>query len=207
MTTCCGFPTITLEGEADDWVQLRAKAETLVSEKCTREFADMWLPALASALERIVAQVEASQNAGATERQSYKNVDVKFWQSMCKRGGTKGSGSRTWLNGWFNAFFPILKAGQLNPYCVPYEPSHGYAKEPVATTFYGMAQKYDRETTGGPDIGDLPGGMAAAPVLWDYLGTEIPLSFQAGFVGAVQRADGTIAPELGWCICKAPAHL
>ena len=26
--------------------------------------------------------------------------------SMCKRGGTSGSGARTWLNGWFNIFFP-----------------------------------------------------------------------------------------------------
>ena len=29
-----------------------------------------------------------------------------FWQAMVKRGGTRGSGARTWYCGWINALFP-----------------------------------------------------------------------------------------------------
>jgi hypothetical protein len=36
------------------------------------------------------------------------SVDVTFWQSLCKRGGMSGSGGYSWLNGWFNVFFPVI---------------------------------------------------------------------------------------------------
>ena len=43
-------------------------------------------------------------------------------------------------------------------------------------------------------------GVLSAPVSWDYLGQKLPLEFRAGFVGAEQRPDGTVAPAIGWYI-------
>ena len=81
MCTMCGFPRITLEGTAEDWARLADKTEALVSSKCKPDFAAKWLPALRSVLSRIAAHA-----ANPAE------VDVKFWQCMCKRGGHHGSG-------------------------------------------------------------------------------------------------------------------
>ena len=48
--------------------------------------------------------------------------DATFWNSMIKRGGTLGSGYRTWFNGWINIFFPYIQK-DFNRYCVPSTPS------------------------------------------------------------------------------------
>eukprot|EP01048_Picozoa_sp_COSAG05_P001824 COSAG05_NODE_65_length_22456_cov_17.448540_11_plen_955_part_00 len=127
--TCCGFPTISLEGSLADWKKLEQDAHTLVQSKCLTDFANKWLAALQPVLHRFVTQYE-----------NPSQVDVKFWQSMCKRGGELGSGGRTWLNGWFNVFFPYLKdwgyhstrEWEDNPYCVPYSSDVGYAQEKLS---------------------------------------------------------------------------
>ena len=128
---------------------------------------------------------------------------MEFWQSMCKRGGIYGSGGYTWLNGWYNVFFPYFSNGNdvgANPYCTPFQPGAGYAAEPLGEHFYGYG------TGGGvrgPKRDKIPCGIASAPVTWSYLGTEYPLEFQAGFVGAIQRDDQTICPDIGWAIFEA----
>ena len=94
-SSCCGFPSITLEGTPGDWEALRCRAEKLIGTKCLAEFADSWLPALLPVLDRFVQR-----------RNESGPVDVQFWQSFCKRGGKAGSGGYTWMNGWFNVFFP-----------------------------------------------------------------------------------------------------
>ena len=41
------------------------------------------------------------------------------------------------------------------------------------------------------------------PVLWDYYGTEIDLTFNAGFIGATQDQEtDVISPVVGWFINK-----
>jgi hypothetical protein len=97
-------------------------------------------------------------------------------------------------------FIPYLKEGKVNSFCVPFSPECGYVKEAPKTNIYGFRHAPGVE---GPDICGLPSGMAAVPVNWEYRGTQVPLSFRAGFVGAAQRPDGTIAPEIGWCICRS----
>ena len=43
--------------------------------------------------------------------------------------------------------------------------------------------------------------MASAPVKWDYYGKEIPLQFNAGFIGATQdQKTLQISPSVGWYI-------
>ena len=125
---------------------------------------------------------------------------------MCKRGGTRGSGGRSWLNGWFNVFFPYIAVQgsndlKPNPYCTPFQPGTGYAAEPLGENFYGHGG--GQFGVAGPSTNDLPCGIASAPVMWAYVGRLIPMEFQAGFVGAIQRDDGTVCPDIGWAIFKA----
>ena len=123
---------------------------------------------------------------------------------MAKVGGTEGSGGYTWLNGWYNVFFPQLKSGERNPFCSAYSPEAGYAKEDASKeNFY--AGHFGGGTPApdgvkGPSREDIPTGVLNAPVSWEYLGQQLPLEFRAGFVGAEQRPDGTIAPAIGWYI-------
>jgi hypothetical protein len=187
--TRCGFPKITLEGTSQDWHALVDKTEKLVRGKCLKAFADFWLPAVVPVLKRIAGQYDSPET-----------VDVCFWQSFCKRGGIRGSGGHTWLNGWFNVFFPNLKPGSdNNRYCVPYDENLGYSQEDInGGGFYGGPRP---PGVTGPDIRNIPGGMCSAPVTWVYFGEKIPLQFRAGFVGAAQREDGAFTPDMGWFIC------
>merc|ERR1712216_663547 len=94
MSTCCGFPEITLEGSVKDWQELRDASGRLL-ERCTPEFNTEWSAALLPLLDKLLS----ARNG---------EVDACFWNSMCKRGGTTGSGARTWFNGWFNILFPYV---------------------------------------------------------------------------------------------------
>merc|ERR1711879_1131279 len=96
-----------------------------------------------------------------------------------------------------NIFFPYIME-RPNSYMVPYSRRNGYVKEGRNGGRYGMSAPHDVQ---GPDCSDFPGGLAAAPVVWDFHGTEIGLKFKAGFVGAEQDpATGIVKPVVGWFI-------
>jgi hypothetical protein len=43
--------------------------------------------------------------------------------------------------------------------------------------------------------------MTTTPVVWDYTGRNINLSFKTGFIGAIQDANiEVIKPVVGWYI-------
>jgi hypothetical protein len=190
--TCCGFPRVTLEGSLDDWRALRAHAEALVMTRCSAKFAAGWCAALLPLLDKFVAEYEAGL-AGST------GADEPFWNSMVKRGGTSGSGSRTWFSGWVNILFPYIEE-QPNHWCVPYSSSNGYVQEGRDGGSYGMSAPRGCD---GPDCADFPKGLAEAPVTWEYHGSELPLKFRAGFVGATQDPETkTVSPRVGWFIVR-----
>ena len=54
-----------------------------------------------------------------------------------KRGGTSGSGARTWFNGWINIFFPFITE-KPNRFMVPYSTENCYVKEDRNVERYGM---------------------------------------------------------------------
>ena len=188
--TCCGFPSVGMEGTADDWAALLAHAEALICERCEQSWGKAWLSALRPLLQRLCAEYEKGARGEAG--------DDAFWNSMCKRGGTGGSGSRTWFNGWVNIFFPSI-LDKPNPFTVPYDSSNGYVREGRDGSFaYGMVAPPDVQ---GPDTVDFPSGLAEAPVTWECLCQSHKLKFKAGFVGAAQDAgSGTVRPQLGWFI-------
>merc|ERR550514_946458 len=190
-STMCGFPSITLEGSPQDWQLVRQHAEQLLTQQCQPEFSASWGKALLPVLDKFVT---ASATGGADER---------FWNSMCKRGGTRGSGSYTWFNGWMNVLFPYIDR-RPNRYCVPYSPSAGYVQEGREEKYYCRFRDKMPEGVQGPDVEDFPNGRSEAPVLWEYLGESIPLKFVSGFVGATQDPKTrTISPHVGWFIAAA----
>jgi hypothetical protein len=189
-STMCGFPSVIMEGTSEDWQLLRRSAEALIKNRCQPKFAETWCAALLPVLDLFVQEYILGI-AGEGE------PNEQFWNSMCKRGGTSGSGARSWYNGWINIFFPYIK-DRPNRYMVPYSSENGYVKEGRDGGRYGMGAPPDVQ---GPDCSDFPGGLAAAPVVWDYNGKEIDLKFKAGFVGAEQdQITGVVKPVIGWFI-------
>jgi len=213
--TYCGFPSVTLEGSLDDWRALRAHAEALVMKRCSAEFAKKWCAALLPLLDKFVAEYEAGHGPGGLDGEGgplvLRLADEAFWNSMVKRGGTRGSGARTWFSGWINILFPYIEQ-RPNPWCVPYSPSNAYVQEGREGRVPPARSRYSRPTYEpghygpgeyGPECADFPKGLAEAPVTWDYFGVELPLKFRAGFVGATQDPETkTVSPRVGWYIVR-----
>merc|ERR1712146_574446 len=171
------------------------KAEALIRNRCQQEFSHSWCLSLLPLLEKLVDEYSKGVEGGVPDEQ--------FWNSMCKRGGTTGSGARTWFNGWINIFFSYIDR-RPNRYCEPYSSEAGYVMEGlVYDKFYGMPHHTPHDV-GGPDCEDFPSGMSAAPVSWEYLNETLPLNFNAGFVGATQDpVTLQIRPAIGWYITRA----
>jgi len=180
-STRCGFPSVKLEGSDQDWINLRDQAKNLIEKRCTKKFSQDWSLALFPILDKFI---EERKKAKANEP-----IDHVLWNSMIKRGARGGSGARTWFSGWFNIFFPYINK-RWNHYCEPYSTDQDYTKE-------------GRLMANGPDVSDFPKGLAEAPVIWDYHGTDIDLEFKSGFIGATQdKETGMMRAEVGWWIQK-----
>jgi len=201
-STCCGFPSVVLEGALDDWKKLRAHAEALITERCSKPFAKNWLAALLPVLDKFVDEYQLGAAPPSSSSLFSRTMpDEKFWNSMVKRGGTSGSGARTWFSGWINIFFPYIER-QPNRWCVPYSPHNGYVREGRDGGRYEMFDV--PKGVDGPDTADFPKGLAEAPVTWDYHGSEMKLKFKAGFIGATQdEQTKVVRPKVGWFIVGA----
>jgi len=179
-----------MEGTLEDWMLLRRNAELLIKNRCGEQFANWWCEALLPVLD--ILSKEYQNGIDGKEK-----PNEKFWNSMCKRGGTSGSGARTYYNGWINIFFPFILE-RPNQYMKPYSDDAGYVKEGRNP---GRYSRPCPDGVQGPDCSDFPCGLASAPVEWDYNGTNINLTFKAGFIGAEQdQSSGVIKPQIGWFI-------
>ena len=176
--TCCGFPSITLEGNKEDWEHLITKTHNLLT-LCEKEFAFYWEKVLFSVLNKFVKQFE-----------NPSTVDVKFWDCMIIKDGAQGSGVSNWISGWINAFIPYKNyTGGLNEHCFPYHESIDYRR---------------RE---GLDIAEIPEFLISAPVKWSFFGLEKKLTFVSGFIGIEQEIDtGVIKPLIGWYIVNGDSQ-
>merc|ERR1712228_739700 len=56
--TCCGFPSVIMEGTLQDWILLRQNAELLIRSRCERSFADNWCSALLPVLDLLVQEYQ-----------------------------------------------------------------------------------------------------------------------------------------------------
>jgi len=116
MSTLCGIPKVTLLGTAEDWTNLRNRAEAL-SPLMKPEFSDQWMPYLLPVLDQFV--------------ESYKgNVNHSFWQTMVKLRGTSGSGAYDFISGWMQILFPILASGKINKNLRPWQEMYFQGPKP-----------------------------------------------------------------------------
>jgi len=180
MRSKCGFPKITLEGIPKDWKLLQLKVAAILEKFALPEFGQKWLVALDSVLSQF-----------STVAQNPKKINVEFWESMAKIGGSRGSGASTWVNGWINVFFPYLSNNKENPFCIPFQNKQYYALPD---------KKYDwKESKNivGPSIHEFTDGLCSTPVTLD----GFPLDFRAGFIGVQFNEQTTeVAPHTGWFV-------
>lgn len=97
----CGLTQVTLEGNLEDWVLVKEKAQNL------RIFGlDWWVDILNPVLDHLI---ETSKG----------DPDIEFWEAIYLKH-RKGSGSQYDVSGWINAFYPYKKTHEkyeLNPFC------------------------------------------------------------------------------------------
>jgi len=90
--TRCGFPSITLEGTVDDWVKLKNASAKLINDKTLPVFSKKYLELINRHFDKFIEQFNSPE------------VDVNYWESMCKRNGAYGSGQEPYYEGWIFHF-------------------------------------------------------------------------------------------------------
>ena len=208
-STCCGFPSIILQGNLHDWSSLRINAKGLlvdffnsdVDKNGKKSFFKSWHQAIDSVLSRFEAvftlnqqqqqQQETSKPSSSSSLINPETVvnitnedDFTFWNSMLKSGAIHGSGGYTSYNGWVNAFLPICKSDKVlkvNQCCGPYDPNHFYVKcKNVDSVFQSHGEM---NKFGGIRIDDFPCGVVKVPIVWrDGSGDDRDFVLSAGFI-------------------------
>lgn len=107
--------------------------------------------------------------------------DMDFWRSMFKIGG--GSGG-PYINGWITSFIGYTEAHD------------GQRLRKPESLAWSVTRSF-----GGLTTGDLPSHVATVPFEWDYLGTKIPMLWQAGVMGC-EVIDGFYTPTLGFRVLE-----
>lgn len=108
--------------------------------------------------------------------------DPEHWRSFYRFESGSGGDRAT---GWINTLFPFVQRPgtdqlEANPAAIDWRRRHA------------------------PAPAQFPSGLAIAPFIWDYLGTQIPMEFVAGFAGVSQDPDLAVRPAIGWAIRDAP---
>lgn len=95
-TYCCGLPEVELLGTLEDWTQLKTKMDFLTTIEHP-------------AIQKWAAQLT---NIANEFYESYQgNVNVAFWESVCKIK-RRGSGGQSTVSGWCLAFAPFDSRGE-----------------------------------------------------------------------------------------------
>jgi hypothetical protein len=181
MLAGCGIPTIHLTGAPDDWRDVRRRAAS---------FAQYGLEHWVSALLPVLDQIEASSRG---------HMDREFWQSFFRyRSGSGGSA----LTGWIHVLFPYVK--DLDDRLVPNTYVDGWSMEyRKAMDDERISNWRERKGFEGPALGQIPSGIASAPVRVQDGHTEKSheMRFVAGMFGVSQDPQTLgLSPAFGWAI-------
>lgn len=180
MSTCCGFPEITLEGTRDDWVLLKQKVNTM-TKFMTSDFSNKWIPALNSILDKFL---DAFDN----------KIDIVFWGSMVKQYSTHGSGADTYITGWINVLYPYIGTeSRVNEWAfmdwnqqLKFVATHGGPRN-----------------TRAPSVSDYSRFFCSAPVEWQYFDKTYNMTFKTGIVGSTQSlTTGYVRPQISWAVVE-----
>jgi hypothetical protein len=112
-------------------------------------------------------------------------TDRAFWRSIYKLDDLSGG---PYVTGWINVLFPHLDGRSKDG---------GIVQNDAAFTWSNDAGDE------GPTIGSFPCGLSRVPLSWQYLGTVLPMTLQAGFVGMPHRFPSTSRlsrpSSIQWC--------
>jgi hypothetical protein len=104
-----------------------------------------------------------------------RKADASFWSNIYKYQGPRGSGS-PYITGWSTRFLPYLAEGVVNTFSSP-------------------------NTFGQLGLDGIPKQLSKVPFVWNYLGTQIPMNFYGGFIGAhYDKETQTVSPAHFWCV-------
>jgi hypothetical protein len=168
--TLCGIPKIRLLGTPEDYAKL--------SESCV-ELAALFSEHLSDYFEHLLPVV----NKIAEQAHGFE-YDNDFWSSIYKHLSGSGNDSMT---GWLTAFLNYTVEGD-NTF-VPKNAQYYDWKAGMNLTGWGRG--YDRSA--------IPSHVSSVPFIWEYLGTEIPMSFLGGVL-SITNVDGYVTPGLGFAV-------
>jgi len=110
-------------------------------------------------------------------------VDRDFWKSICKFKAVYGSGGGTYISGWVNNLFPSNRT--------------------YLCSWKEIASRIEKSKRYGRDIEDFSETFCEAPVIWNFLGKEIPMNLKAGFIGPVLLNEKTLTPQITWVLLRS----
>ncbi|EDR13031.1 uncharacterized protein LACBIDRAFT_308433 [Laccaria bicolor S238N-H82] len=199
----CGIPSVTLEGEKEDWEDILQRIEKL------KEYgveAVGWYHLLRPVLAQFVSAFD--------DRKSKENKE--FWGKVCHRDG--GGSGPPFLGGWVTAFCAFdedgkwlghrFKKGIVEATSLLGLPPHTLSASDFFATFTDDGNWDQNEPTlsiAGAryhlvDSDEIPVGCTGVDVLVDDNGDEIPCMMTAGLFGTEISGDlrDTVRPVSGW---------
>jgi hypothetical protein len=124
------------------------------------------------------------------------NVDRRFWDSIYKWQGSKGSGSPH-VTGWIFKFFPYLD----NPDA---KRARLYGEASTVPLLRRNPWLSTPPAGGGPGRDDIPSLPAKAPFVWRFVGADYQMEFVGGLMGISQNPTTLcLRPEIGWAVRAA----
>ena len=97
-----------MDGNKEDWINLKKKVETLFKDRVDKEWANKWEKPLFDILDRFIGAYDGE-------------IDCLFWNSMVRRGRAVSgrmypnddpSNINSYYGGWVNILFPYLNQMQ-----------------------------------------------------------------------------------------------
>lgn len=173
--TLCGIPSISLEGQPDDWRRIH--------DRVTR-FKDFGLDWWVSALLPILKQFEETAEG---------RIDQNFWESMYKINGPMGSGS-PYISGWINALFPYLRDIKF---------SQGFSWGFKRNEWVAVQHAHEGPSRG--DFPNSPSKAPFKWIFQEEPAEiSFAMEFIGGLIGVSQCQETfTLRPEIGWAIREA----
>lgn len=193
--TSCGIPWIELRGTADDWRQVRAKAEMLrqfdIPDRRWRHdgfVIENRLNELNPVLDQFVNACEG-------------RVDRDFWGSISNMGGGSGGRQPTgkFVSGWVRAFYQNMAEGCSEAY--QWVKEHGLD---AAMKKANDHDDTDTEEMGVVDGESWPTCVSRVPVTVTRVdGSSMEVFYLASSVGYQRAEDGAIEVRNAWAVVVA----
>jgi hypothetical protein len=182
----CGFPSVTLLGEKDDWEAIADRVERLHRYgKETKEWGRHLTPILRAMVR--------------TFDDPHSKKTKNFWLCACYKAGQNGSGGIATLSGWITAFCFWDEKGHRNgAYSrAELEQAAGWSELPVS-------ERKPLELDGVEypmfDPESLPKAFVTVPMtLEDHATqTKYTTTVVAGHIGMTLTNGNTVQPRSGW---------